>query len=264
MISVGKAAVEVLTTPEAADKAAKSIIAATRWRDGTLTPDCKTAPPDRPARPEHPILLPPGKMPRRRSGGNDQNRIAFLHSIAHIELNAIDLAWDIIARFGDGMPRQFLDAWVSVGADEARHFTLLAGRLEDLGGAYGDLPAHDGLWQVAFETRNDLLGRIAIVPLVLEARGLDVTPSMIKRYQGYGDTETAAILKVIYEEEIDHVKAGAKWFQTLCEESGLDPEATFQKIVKTYFTGELKPPFNEEARTRAGLPKVFYQPLSKN
>lgn len=253
----------MLTTPGAADKAAKSIITATRWRDGTLTPECQTPPPDRPARPEHPILLAPGKMPRRRSGGNDLNRMAFLHSIAHIEMNAIDLAWDIIARFGDGMPREFLDDWVSVGADEARHFTLLAGRLKDLGGAYGDLPAHDGLWQAAFETRGDLLGRIVIVPLVLEARGLDVTPPMIKRYQGYGDNATADILKTIYQEEINHVRAGAKWFHILCQEAGLNPEATFQNMVKIYFTGVLKPPFNEEARTRAGLPKVFYAPLAK-
>ena len=263
MTSLGAAALLVLTTSGAAAKAEKSIKAAREWHNGKLTPECSVSPPERPARPEKPELLPPGQMPRRRGGKETKNRIALLHAIAHIELNAIDLAWDIIARFGHGMPRKFLDDWVTVGADEARHFTLLEGRLRSLGASYGDLPAHDGLWQAAQKTSGDILARLAVVPLVLEARGLDVTPGMIKKLEGFGDFETAAILKRIYQDEIGHVRAGTRWFITLCEARGLKPEATFQTLVKSHFSGTLKPPFNTLARSKAGLPETFYSPLAE-
>lgn len=253
----------VLTTSGAAAKAEKSIKAAREWHNGDLTPECTAFPPQRPARPEKPELLSPGQMPRRRGGKEKKNRIALLHAIAHIELNAIDLAWDMIARFGHGMPREFLDDWVMVGADEARHFTLLAARLRGLGASYGDLPAHDGLWQAAQKTSGDLLARLAVVPLVLEARGLDVTPGMIKRLEGFGDFETAAILKTIYQDEIGHVRAGARWFMTLCKDRGLKPETTFQSLVKSHFSGILKPPFNTLARSKAGLPETFYSPIAE-
>ena len=262
METLGEAAVRVLLTPDPVEKAAQSIIATTEWRDGVLAPDCKTAPPDRPARPAKPELLPPRNMPKRRKAGTKSTRIALLHAIAHIEFNAIDLAWDIIARFGGGMGQEFLNDWVGVGADEARHFTLLQARLNALGAAYGDLPAHDGLWQAAQQTAGDLLARLAIVPLVLEARGLDVTPNMVKQLQTAGDEESAAVLKIIFEEEIAHVKVGAKWFIFVCEQKKLDPETTWQGLVKKHFKGALKPPFNDEARALAGLPKSFYQPLA--
>lgn len=263
MNALGDAAVRVLLTADPAGKAAQSIIAATEWRDGALTHACTAAVPKRPARPAEPQLLAPKDMPKRRKAGSKQNRIALLHAIAHIEFNAIDLAWDIIARFGDGMPKEFLDDWVGVGADEARHFTLLQARLKDLGATYGDLPAHDGLWQAAEKTAHDILDRLAIIPLVLEARGLDVTPNMITQLKKAGDEKSATILQTIYDEEIAHVKAGAKWFEHVCKQRKLDPQTTWQKLVSKHFKGALKPPFNDNARARAGLPKSFYYPLAE-
>lgn len=263
MQSLGGAAVEVLKTADPIEKAAKSIIFATQWRDRTLSRKTLCPVPDRPARPDKPELKEPKEMPKRGKGGSFANRTALFHAIAHIELNAIDLAWDMVARFGNGMPREFLDDWVSVAADEARHFTLLTERLTDLEASYGDLPAHDGLWQAALETKDDLLARLAVVPLVLEARGLDVTPGMIERFKKFGDQKGADVLETIYQEEIDHVKAGAKWFRFVCARENKDPKITYQTLVKKYFKGKLKPPFNEKARSLAGLEKEFYMPLAE-
>ena len=260
--SLGEAAVAVLTTGEAAAKAAASRQAAAAWRAGRLDGICRTPPPDRPARPARPQLLAPAHMPKRGRGGSHANRIALLHAVAHIELNAIDLAWDMVARFGGNMPRVFLDDWVGVADDEARHFGLLADRLADLGAAYGDLPAHDGLWQSALATRDHLAARLAVVPMVLEARGLDVTPAMIARLKRLGDGESAAALAVIYDEEIGHVAAGRRWFDFVCRRDGLDPETAFHDLVRRYFKGTLKPPFNHPARDAAGLDAAFYEPLA--
>jgi uncharacterized ferritin-like protein (DUF455 family) len=202
-------------------------------------------------------------MPRRRNFGSFAGRIALLHALAHIELNAIDLAWDIIARFAAAeMPREFFNDWVDVAAEEAEHFALLNDRLRVLGSAYGELPAHDGLWEAAATTAHDLLVRLAIVPLVLEARGLDVTPEMILRLERAGDLASAAMLRRIYEDEIGHVAAGARWFERLCRQRGLNPEAAFHDNLRRYFTGALKPPFNREARDVAGLPAAYYKPLA--
>jgi uncharacterized ferritin-like protein (DUF455 family) len=201
-------------------------------------------------------------MPRRRNFGSLAGRLALLHALAHIELNAIDLAWDLIARFGDrGSPREFFDDWVYVAAEEAEHFALLASRLETLGASYGALPAHDGLWEAAAVTAHDVIARLAVVPLVLEARGLDVTPEMMLRLERAGDSDSAAILARIYRDEIGHVAVGMRWFDRLCRERGLDPEAAFHGRVRRYFCGSLKPPFNREARAEAGLPVAFYEKL---
>jgi uncharacterized ferritin-like protein (DUF455 family) len=200
-------------------------------------------------------------MKRRRNLGAPAGRVALIHALAHIELNAIDLGWDIIARFsGADLPRQFFDDWIGVAAEEAEHFALLEARLVALDAAYGDLPAHDGLWEAAANTAHDLLARLAVVPLVLEARGLDVTPEMIRRLERAGDPDSAAILDRIYRDEVGHVAVGARWFETLCRERGLDPTATFRDRVSRHFTGALKPPFNEAARTAAGLPRAYYAP----
>jgi uncharacterized ferritin-like protein (DUF455 family) len=202
-------------------------------------------------------------MPRRRNFGSPAGRIALLHALAHIELNAIDLAWDIIARFADAeTPREFCDDWVGVAAEEAEHFALLADRLRALGAAYGELPAHDGLWEAAAATAHDLLARLAVVPLVLEARGLDVTPEMILRLERADDRASAAILRRLYEDEIGHVAVGARWFERLCRQRGLAPEAAFHDRVRRYFSGVLKPPFNREARDAAGFPAAYYEPLA--
>ena len=260
--SLGEAAVAVLTTGEAAAKAAASRQAAEAWRAGRLDGTCRTPPPDRPARPARPKLLAPAHMPKRGRGGSHANRVALLHAVAHIELNAIDLAWDMVARFGGDMPRGFLDDWVGVADDEARHFGLIADRLADLGAAYGDLPAHDGLWQSALATRDHLAARLAVVPMVLEARGLDVTPAMIARLKRLGDSESAAALATIYDEEIGHVAAGRRWFDVVCRRDGLDPETAFHDLVRRYFKGTLKRPFNHPARDAAGLDAAFYEPLA--
>jgi uncharacterized ferritin-like protein (DUF455 family) len=220
-------------------------------------------PPSRPARPARPQLLPARDMPKRRSGGSHAGRVALLHALAHIELNAIDLAWDIIARFaGDDLPRSFCDDWVTVAAEEAEHFALLSSRLGDFGAAYGDLPAHDGLWEAAEGTAHDLLARLAIVPLVLEARGLDVTPDMITRLDRLGDAASAAILRRIYEDEISHVAAGRRWFDFVCGRRNADPVATFHALVRRHFRGGLKRPFNEAARRAAGFAAALYEPLA--
>ena len=224
----------------------------------------RAVPPPHPARPERPLLRPPKEMPKRRAFGSMAGRIALVHALAHIELNAIDLGWDLVARFsGQKLPHAFFDDWVSVATEEAHHFELLAGRLADFGVAYGDLPAHDGLWEAAAATADDLLARLAVVPLVLEARGLDVTPEMAARLERIGDLRTAAILRRIYRDEIGHVAIGLRWFEYLCQTRGLNPEAVFHERVRRCFKGDLKRPFNHEARAAAGFPAPYYEPLAE-
>lgn len=220
--------------------------------------------PDRPARPLKPALVPPVDVPRRRMS-TAPGRFALLHAVAHIEFNAIDLAFDMAARFASEIDKLgldyhgFIDDWFSVGQDEARHFKMISDRLGDLGGAYGDLPAHDGLWDAALDTRDGVLARLAVAPMVLEARGLDVTPGMIEKLTAAGDALSADILATIYKEEVAHVALGVKWFNLICAKRQLIPETVFKDLVKQSFKGKLKPPFNHEARTAAGLPEAFYQ-----
>ena len=202
-------------------------------------------------------------MPRRRAGGA-RGRIALLHAIAHIELNAIDLAWDLIVRCARlPLPRAFFDDWVAVADDEARHFQALAGRLAELDAAYGDLPAHDGLWEAADRTRHDPLARLAVVPLVLEARGLDVTPPMIDGLTRAGDRASAEILQMIHREEIRHVATGMRWFRYLSSDHERSPEAIWRDLVAQHFSGQLKPPFNRQARYMADFPPEFYEPTDR-
>lgn len=204
-----------------------------------------------PGRPPQPLLVEPAKVPRRRLG-SPQGRAALVHAIAHIEFNAINLALDAAYRFRK-MPDGYYSDWLSVAADEARHFLLLKGRLESLEYSYGDFPAHNGLWEMAEKTADSCLERMALVPRVLEARGLDVTPGMIERLQQFGDAETIAILEVILEEEVRHVEIGSRWFRHCCEEVGLEPEKTFIGLLDEYFGGKIRGPFNFPARFRAGF-----------
>ena len=218
--------------------------------------------PERPGRPDKPQLLPPRKMPKRNTAGA-KGRFALLHSLAHIELSAVDMTWDLIARFAaQGMPQLFFDNWVQVGLEEAKHFDLLRQRLIEHGGNYGDLPAHDGLWQAAQETRHDLLARLAIVPLVLEARGLDVGPEMIRKLETAEDDRSARILKIVYRDEKKHVAIGMYWFRFMCQRESRPIEATFQSLVRRHFRSPIRPPFNEEARLECGMPSTFYKPLT--
>lgn len=259
------AAREIVAASDPLSKVARAQAVQHAWSSQNLSLGLRSARvtmPDRPGRPVHPVLLPPKAMPKR-SLGSEKGRIALLHALAHIELNAIDMTWDLIGRFGhEPLPRAFFDDWVRVGAEEAYHFKLISARLEELGAAYGDLPAHDGLWQAAQATGHDLLARVAVVPLVLEARGLDVTPALIDGLKGVGDARSAAVLEVIYRDEKGHVATGMRWFRYLCQELRMAPEPAFHDLVRANFRGPIKPPFNEAARAEAGLSVGFYRPLA--
>lgn len=262
--SLRGAAVEAISAADLAVKTELAQEAARRWQRRTLSlrSPLDRPVPLRPGRPEKPVLTPPTQV-KKRSLGSLKGRIALLHSIAHIELNAVDLALDIVARFAsESVPNSFFDGWMKVAFEEAKHFRMVRQRLNDLGADYGDLPAHDGLWQAAHDTRNDLTARLAVVPLILEARGLDVTPALQARMRETGDFETAAVLDVIYEDEKGHVAVGAKWFRFLCARERKDPAATFQQLVRANFRGPLKAPFNDIARAEAGLTPSFYRSMT--
>ena len=259
-------AVEVLTTADGREKTALSRRHAAAWfaarEAGHDIPVGTATPPLRPARPDRPELLDPRDVPRRRPG-SPQGRLAILHAVAHIELNAVDLHWDHIARFGHvPMPIGFHDDWVKSADEESKHFNLICDCLEANGSHYGALPAHAGMWRAAEDTAQDLMGRLAVVPMVLEARGLDVTPGMIGIFDKAGDTRAVEAMQVIYAEEVHHVAYGSKWFHFLCGRHDLDPKEVFHDLVRRYFHGPLKPPFNEEKRAEAGLPPDFYWPLA--
>jgi len=264
--SLTAAACAVLQTGDALEKAALSRKTAAAWFAARAAGDpwClgSAAPPDRPARPDEPALLNPRDVPRRRPG-TEAGRTALLHAIAHIELNAIDLHWDIVARFSHiQMPMGFYDDWVKSADEESKHFNLLHDCLERYGSHYGALPAHAGMWRAAEDTVADIEARLAVVPMVLEARGLDVTPGMIEIFERAGDTDAVDALKVIYAEEVAHVAYGSKWFHFLCGRHDHDPKARFHTLVRQFFHAPLKPPFNVEKRAEAGLPPDFYWPLS--
>lgn len=263
MQSIAQACRTVLTAADPRAKVMAARAAARDWRLGRLDHAFDTPMPDRPARPEHPELLPPNRMPARRKGGSERGRIALIHALAHIEFAAIDLAFDMAGRFGGQFPRAFTDDWTRVGADEAMHFALLDRRLRSLGSHYGALPAHDGLWDAAISTAHDVLARLAVVPMVLEARGLDVTPGTIDRFAAAGDAVTARILARILNDEIKHVRAGTFWFESVCRRDSFDPETTWRRLVNQYFRGLLKPPFNDSARDSAGLTRDYYQALAE-
>lgn len=257
-------AIRALATADLDAKRATTLDAGERWfaRSLGLASPLDPALPTRPGRPAKPDLVAPRFVPRR-SVHTAEGRVAMIHALAHIELNAIDLALDIVARFcGQPVPRSFFDGWMTVAMEEAKHFGLLSARLRELGSHYGALPAHDGLWQAVEATAHDLTARLAIVPLVLEARGLDVTPSLLEKLLEVGDPDTAAILEIIYNDEKKHVAIGAKWFRFLCARDRIDPARRFGELVRECFRGEVKPPFNDRARAEAGLTPTFYRSLS--
>ncbi len=268
MLPLAQMATAVLTTADGRAKTALSRDFAAQWQAARAAgeqPAIGTAtPPLRPARPDKPDLLAPRDVPRRRPG-SPAGRIALLHAVAHIELNAVDLHWDIIARFSHvPLPIGFFDDWVKAADEESKHFNLMCDCLEALGSHYGALAAHAGMWRAAEDTADDLMGRLAVVPMVLEARGLDVTPGMIAVFRTAGDAQAIAALETIYAEEVHHVAYGSKWFHFLCGRHDLDPKVAFHDLVRRYFHGALKPPFNEEKRAEAGIPPDFYWPLSES
>ena len=264
-LSLTEMAKLILSTTEAVDKVKLSEKYATAWQEDRKSRKVikigQVECPDTPSRPSKPKLLPPRLMPKRKFG-TELGRVALLHSVAHIELNAIDLHWDMIARFSNiQFPLSFYDDWVKAAQDETKHFQLLSKLLQERDSFYGALPAHDSMWESARLTNADIFGRLAIVPMVLEARGLDVTPNMIKLFEKAGEQKAVEFLKIIYSEEVNHVSYGSKWFNYLCGRDGIDPTSTFHSLVKKYFHSKLKPPFNEEKRAAGGLPPDFYWPL---
>ncbi len=266
MKSLSQMAVDVLTTADGREKRALSRDYAKAWFAAREAGDAisigSAKPPMQPARPEKPELLSPRDVPRRRPG-SIHGQIALLHAVAHIELIAVDLHWDIIARFAEvEMPIGYFDDWVKAADEESKHFNLVSDCLEDLGSFYGALPAHAGMWRAAEDTAEDFMGRLAVVPMVLEARGLDVTPGMIDVFKRAKLDKVVEALEIIYAEEVGHVAYGSKWFHFLCGRHNLDPKEVFHELVRKYFRGGTKPPFNEEKRAEAGLPPDFYWPLA--
>lgn len=208
----------------------------------------------RPGRLSNLKILPTKKMPKRRSLNSIPGVVAMLHSIAHIELNALDLAWDTIVRFTDeNMPKEFYDNWIQIAKEEANHFRMISKRLNDFSADYGVLPAHENLWDVALATKENLLKRLAVVPMVFEARGLDVTPEIIKKLQNASHWKSAQCLKKILNEEIKHVKYGERWFRWICLKKGKKPEETWKILVNENFSDVIKPKFNLAARKLAGM-----------
>lgn len=235
------------------EKVALTKEAARQWREGNLSLQQEDVfdDIDSPGRPALPELVSPRELPMRKLS-SDIGRAGFLHAIAHIEFNAINIAWDAVFRFR-GLPVDYYNDWVKVADEEATHFCLLRDRLRSLGYDYGDFPAHNGLWEMVQKTAFDPLVRMALVPRVLEARGLDVTPGMMKRLRDIGDTESAAVLEIILHDEVGHVEIGTRWFRYLCKQRGVEPDGTYIELLQKHMTGKLKQPFNHEARKAAGF-----------
>jgi uncharacterized ferritin-like protein (DUF455 family) len=231
------------------------------WRRGILSvgaaPEPRPVP--EPGRPPAPELVPPKRLADRNLKG-ERGRAALIHAVTHIEFNAVNLAWDAVYRFRH-LPRGFYDDWVRVADEEARHFLALRQRLRDSDYEYGDFPAHDGLWEMARRTDHDVLVRMALVPRVLEARGLDVTPGMMQRLRRSGDQDTAAVLEVVLREEVGHVAAGTRWFRYLCAQRGCEPEAVFFELLGEYLRGDIRCPLHREARLEAGFSESELQRL---
>ena len=258
MTSISAAIRVALLTGEPREKVKTTRALVRAWRRRQLAWDFSTPMPERPAWSAELELLPANRMPQRGRGGSQRKAVALWHSLAHIEFVAIDLALDMAGRFGAAMGREFVDDFLAIAADEAMHFALIDRKLRTHGAHYGMLPAHDGLWEAAHETRGDVAARLAIVPMVLEARGLDVTPAMRDRVAANGDSSGARVLERILDDEIRHVAVGTKHFIALCLSHGKVPQEHWKMLVKRHFRGALKAPFNDSARLAAGLSRDFY------
>jgi uncharacterized ferritin-like protein (DUF455 family) len=254
---------ECIAVRDPDEKVALTRQVAALWRAGRcpLAAGKSPEPIAAPGRPEKPVLVHPSQVKRRKLG-TAAGQAAFLHALVHIEFNAINLAWDAVYRFRN-LPVDFYSDWVSVAEDEALHYQLLSRRLQDTGHAYGDFPAHNGLWEMACKTADDVLLRMALVPRVLEARGLDVTPTMIERLQQAGDERSAAILARILDDEIGHVLAGSRWFRYVCGQRQLDPAKTFADLLQRHLPGHNTTPLNTPARRQAGFSREEIEMLDK-
>ena len=234
-------------------KLARVAAAAAALADRTLAIEDDFVPcaPDTPGRPDRPHLVAPREL-QRRSTATGEGHAALIHAVAHIEFNAINLALDPLCRF-PGMPADFYRDWLTVAAEEARHFCMLRDHLRHAGHDYGDFAAHDGLWQMALKTAHDPLARMALVPRVLEARGLDASPAIIRRLRAAGDLAGAAIIEMILRDEVGHVAIGTRWFNFLCAQRGLQPDATFEALLRAYDAPRPVLPLNIEARQQANF-----------
>jgi uncharacterized ferritin-like protein (DUF455 family) len=257
-VSIGGAIRKALLASDPRAKVMQTRQVARDWRLGRLSLVFDVPMPDVPGRPAAPELLPPGRMPRRGKAGSERGRAALWHAVAHIEFVAIDLALDMAGRFGGQMGPEFIADFLSVAADEAMHFALIDRHLRRLGSHYGALPAHSGLWDAAYETRHDVAARLAIVPMVLEARGLDVTPVMRDRVLAAGDERGAKMLQRILDDEVRHVAHGVKHFVAYAETSGQAADSLWKSLVKKHFKSGLREPFNDSARRSAGLSREWY------
>ncbi|MCG2593899.1 ferritin-like domain-containing protein [Ramlibacter sp. XY19] len=247
-------ALDALCCADPDEKVALATALGTSAARSTLSPHAPQPSQPVPGRPQRPELIHPARVPRR-SPAKPEGLAALLHAIAHIEFNAINLALDAAWRF-EGMPREFHDDWIRVAAEEAYHFTLLRDHLASLGHAYGDFPAHDGLWMMCEKTAGDVVARMALVPRTLEARGLDATPQIqakLRQVKTPAALRAVEILDIILRDEVGHVAVGNHWYRWLCEREALDPVAHYGVLVDRYAAPRLYPPFNEEARLRAGF-----------
>lgn len=248
-----KAAAHCLMACEIEEKLRLTQQTARAWIDGLLSLDCQYEPEPigEPGHPARPILVVPDQVPKRGLG-TEAGLCALVHAMAHIEFNAINLAWDAVYRFRD-LPESYYSDWILVAKEEAYHFQLLRTRLNELGTDYGEFTAHNGLWDMAKRTAHDPMVRMALVPRVLEARGLDVTPGIIKRLHQVGDKKTVAVLEIILRDEVGHVAIGSRWFKYFCQQRGLDSEQTFRELIGQYFTRQMCGPFDYAARQKAGF-----------
>ncbi|KAI8620020.1 hypothetical protein BC830DRAFT_1059739 [Chytriomyces sp. MP71] len=259
--------IRVLTEPDPTLKIKLTAHIYDLWTNGSIMMIGSGTPPDEPTR-DNVLKIEPSKGKRLGKGGSVASRIAILHSLASIEQWAIDLAFDIMARFAtvtaasQPIPREFFDDFLKIANDEAKHYAYLVSRLEALGSHFGALPIHAGLWESADQTSGNLLARLAVVHMVHEARGLDVNPQTISRFEKAGDADSVVLLTEIHHDEVTHVAAGQRWFSWICEREGREKYTTFHSLVRENFKGLLKPPFNEADRARAGLDLQYYMPLS--
>jgi len=247
---------QALCEPEPQRKQALVIGLAKNWLGAKIDPSDREFcdPADVPGRPTKPRLVAPRELPRR-SFGSSHFLASLVHAIAHIEFNAINLALDAIHRFGP-LPEAYYHDWLKVAGEEAYHFSLINQHLQFLGYQYGDFNAHNGLWEIAEQTQDDVLVRMALVPRVFEARGLDVTPDMIEKFHSINDHKAAEILAIILRDEIGHVEIGTRWFHYLCEQRNLDHEKTFIDLVDTYFKGTIVLPLQRDIRKKAGFTEL--------
>ena len=254
MTDLFETAYRCLMERDPARKIALTREASRAWDEGRLTRSAREEAP-RPVpdagRPERPLLVPPRDV-ERRSMNTELGRVVLAHALAHIEFNAINIGWDAVYRFRD-MPEDFYTDWIRVAREEAYHFELLQDYMQARGHGYGDFPAHGGLWETVRRTDDDVMVRMALVPRVLEARGLDVTPHMQKKLRQVGDEALVNILDVIYTEEKGHVLIGTRWFRYACEGRGVEPRETFRELLRKYMQGRIKGPYDELGRMEAGF-----------